>query len=115
MSQSFSNNIKSLLNTTVTNNFSIANERLQILTWLTPLEPTVRHQGIRDSRVENVGERLLQTEEYRGWYTGVMGGESDNAACLATVIRESARLTLGRKGEARATEEKGQVPTTPRC
>jgi len=79
MSQSFSNNINSFLNTTVTNNFTIADERLQILTWLSPLEPTLRHQDIRDSRVENVGEWLLQTEEFRGWYGGSGRSESDNA------------------------------------
>jgi len=80
MSQSFSNNINSFLNTTVTNNFTITDERLQILTWLSPLEPNLRHQDIRDGRVENVGEWLLQTEEFRGWYGGIGGGESDNAA-----------------------------------
>jgi len=79
MSQSFSNNINSFLNTTVTNNFTITDERLQILTWLSPLEPNLRHQDIRDGRVENVGEWLLQTEEFRGWYGGSGGGESDNA------------------------------------
>jgi len=80
MSQSFSNNINSFLNTTVTNNFTIADERLQILTWLSPLEPNLRHQDIRDGRVENVGEWLLQTEEFRSWYGGSGRGESDNAA-----------------------------------
>ena len=79
MSQLFSNNINSL-NTTFTNNFTIADERLQILSWLSPLEPTLRHQDIRESRVENVGEWLLQTEEYRSWCAGSGGGESDNVA-----------------------------------
>jgi len=68
------------LNTTVTNNFSIADERIQILTWLSPLNPTLRHQDIRESRVENVGEWLLQTEEFRNWYAGSEGGESNDVA-----------------------------------
>jgi len=68
------------LNTTVTNNFTIADERLQILTWLSPLEPTLRHQNIRDSRAENVGEWLLQAEEFRSWYGGSGRCESGNAA-----------------------------------
>ena len=68
MLQSFSNNINSL-NTTV-NNFTITDDRSNILSWLSPLEPRLRHQDIRDQRVENVGEWLLQTEEYRSWSAG---------------------------------------------
>ena len=77
MSQSFSNNINSF--NPVTNNFTTADERSQILTWLSPLEPRLRHQDVRDRRVENVGEWLLQTEEFKSWYAGSGGGESDNA------------------------------------
>ena len=78
MSQSFSNNINSL-NTNVTNNFTIVDERSQILNWLSPLEPNIRHHDVRDRRVEGVGEWLLQTNEFRSWYAGSGGGESDNA------------------------------------
>jgi len=74
MSHSFSNNINSL-NTTV-NNFSVADDRSSILTWLSPLEPRLRHQDIRDQRMENVGEWLLETEEFRSW---CVGSGSDNA------------------------------------
>ena len=74
MSQSFSNNINSL-NTTV-NNFTIADDRSNILAWLSPLEPGLRHQDIQDHRVENVGEWLFQTEGFRSWYAGT---ESYNA------------------------------------
>ena len=78
MSQSYSNNINSL-NTAVTNNITIADDQSRILAWLSPLEPRLRHQDIRDRRVENIGEWLLQTEEYRSWYAGSGGDESDNA------------------------------------
>ena len=78
MSQSFSHNTNSF-NTAVTNNFTTADERSQILTWLSPLEPRLRHQDIRDRRVEEVGEWLLQTEEFRSWYAGSGGAEPDNA------------------------------------
>ena len=78
MSQSFSHNTNSF-NTAVTNNFIISDERSQILAWLSPLEPRLRHQDIRDGRVENVGEWLLQTEEFRSWRAGSGGGEFDNA------------------------------------
>ena len=75
MSQSFSNNINSF--NPVTNNFTIADERSQILAWLSPLEPNIRHHDVRDSRVENVGEWLLQTKRFRSWCTVSKGGESD--------------------------------------
>ena len=77
MSQSFSNNINSL-NTTV-NNFTVADNRSNILAWLSPLNPKLWHQDIQGHRVEKVGEWLLQTEEFRGWHAGSGGGGSDNA------------------------------------
>ena len=76
MSQSFSNNINSL-NTNV--NFTLADDRSNLLTWLSPLDPKLRHQDIRDRRVENVGEWVLQTEEYRRWNADSARGESDKA------------------------------------
>jgi len=82
MSQSFSNNINSLNSYTgvsVSNNFTFADDRSNILAWLSPLEPKLRHQDIRDHRVENVGEWLLQTQEFRRWCTDNEGGESGYA------------------------------------
>jgi len=78
MSQLFSHNIGSL-NTTNIINLTVPDDRPNILAWLSPLDPRLRHQDIRDRRVENIGEWLLQTEEFRSWYTGSEGGESDNA------------------------------------
>ena len=75
MSQLFSNNINSL-NTTI--NFAVADDRSNILAWLSPLDPKLRHQDIRDRRVEDVGEWFLQTEEFRSWNAGG-GGEFDNS------------------------------------
>jgi len=75
MSQSFSNNINSL-NTTV-NNLTV-DDRSNILAWLSPLNPKLRHQDIQGQRVEKLGEWLLQTEVFRGWNAGSGGGESDN-------------------------------------
>ena len=68
MSQSFSNNYNSL-NTTYINP-TVADNRPNILAWLSPLDPKSRHQDIRDRRVETVGEWVLRTEEFRSWYTG---------------------------------------------
>ena len=80
MSLPFSNNINSL-NTAINvwNNYTIADDRSQILAWLSPLEPSLRHQDIRDRRVENIGGWLLQTKEFRSWHAGSGGGEFDDA------------------------------------
>jgi len=77
MSQSFSNNTNSF-NTTVNNITITPDERSNILAWLSPLEPRLRHQDIQDNRVENIGEWRLQTEEFRNWFAGSEGSESDN-------------------------------------
>ena len=78
MSQLFSNNIDSL-NTTNITNFTVADDRPNILAWLSPLDPRLRHQDIRDRRVETVGEWLLQKVEFKSWCAGSEGGKSDRA------------------------------------
>jgi len=77
MFQSFSNNINSL-NTTV-NNVTVADDRSNLLARLSPLNPKLRHQDIRNRRVEDVGEWVFQTEEFRSWCVGSGGSESDKA------------------------------------
>ena len=82
MSQSFSNNTNSLNTYTainVSNNLTITYDRSSILTWLSPIDPKLRHQGIQDCRVESIGEWLLQTKEFRSWCAGSGGDESDNS------------------------------------
>ena len=64
----------------MSNHFTVADDRSNILAWLSPLDPKLRHQDIRDGRVENIGEWLLQTEEFRGWYAG--GGSEPGDAVL---------------------------------
>ena len=65
----------------VWNNCTIADDRSQLLTWLSPLEPRLRHQDIQERRVENVGEWLMETEEFRMWH-GWSGGNEDDKAVL---------------------------------
>ena len=72
----FSNNINSL---NTVNNFTIADDRSNILAWLSPLEPRLRHQDIRGQRVEGVGEWLLKTEAFGSWSVSSEEGGSDNA------------------------------------
>ena len=81
MSQSFSHNYNSF-NTTTYINPTSADDRSNILAWLSPLDPKLRHQGIRERRIENIGEWVLQTEEFESWCTGSGGAESDKAVLL---------------------------------
>jgi len=75
-STNFSDNNNSFI---VQNNYSVADDRSQLLAWLSPIEPKLRHQDIRERRVGNVGEWLMQTEKFRSWRDGRGGGEGDKA------------------------------------
>ena len=72
MSQYTINDSNNCLNNTnsfnkVWNNCTFADDRSELLTWLSPLEPSLRHCDIRDRRVNDIGEWLIQTEEFRRW------------------------------------------------
>ena len=58
----------------------MADEKSQIIAWLSPLEPQSQHHDIRTRRVGEVGDWLLQTEEYRNWIAGIRGGRSNGSA-----------------------------------
>ena len=77
MSQNFSNNQNSF-NIQVGNTFNYAtpDDRSEILAWLSPLEPRVRHRDIGARRVDSIGAWLLETEEFRGWKNGSREDES---------------------------------------
>ena len=60
----------------MSNNYTVADDRSQLLTWLSPLDPGLRHWDIQERRVEDVGEWLIQTKEFRRW-CGL--GEEDEA------------------------------------
>jgi len=83
MSQNiFNNNINSQ-NTTnshnttnnVWNNCTVTDESSQLLTWLSPLDPGLRHGDIQDRRIDDVGEWLMRTEEFGRW--SGLGGEAE--------------------------------------
>ena len=82
MSQSFNNNygsdnIYGSFNTTTTYiNPTVTDDRSNILAWLSPLDPKIRHQDVREGRVENIGEWVLQTEEFKSWCTGDGSGRA---------------------------------------
>ena len=61
---------------------TITDDRAQLLTWLSPLDPGLRHWEIRERCVNKVGEWLLKTEEFRRWYARSEGGCGGENAVL---------------------------------
>jgi len=78
-----SDNVNSFNTINVWNDYMVADERSEILAWLSPLEPRTRHQDIQTRRVDEVGDWFLQTQEYRNWFGGIHGGESHGAALFS--------------------------------
>ena len=64
------NNTNSFNNTTnnVSNHFTGHEDRSEMLAWLSPLEPRVRHKNIEAGRVDKVGGWLLETEQFQRWW-----------------------------------------------
>ena len=58
----------------------MVDEKSRILAWLSPLEPRERHRDIRAHRADEVGDWLLQTQEYRNLFDGSSEGVSDGSA-----------------------------------
>ena len=84
MSQYHINDSTNCLNNTdsfnnVWNNYTVADDRSQLLAWLSPLEPRLRHRDLQERRIDNVGEWLMHTEEFRRWHDWSVEGGSDNA------------------------------------
>ena len=69
MSQAFSNNDNYTL---ITKNFNATapDDRSEILGWLSPLEPRVRHQDIGARRIDSISAWLLETEQFKRWHNG---------------------------------------------
>ena len=66
----------------VWNYTTITEDRSRLLSWLSPLEPTLRHRDVQERRVDDVGEWLIQTEEFRSWYEYPGRGGGDNTVLL---------------------------------
>ncbi|RPA92717.1 hypothetical protein L873DRAFT_149606 [Choiromyces venosus 120613-1] len=74
-------NTTNTTNTTnnVANHFTTPDDRAEILAWLSPLEPRIRHQNIEAKRVANVGSWLLLTEQFQSWCDDASQDESQKA------------------------------------
>ena len=75
MSQNTFRNSSNCQNTTnshnttnnVWNNCTVTDELSQLLIWLSPLDPGLRHWDIQERRIGDVGEWLMRTEEFGRW------------------------------------------------
>ena len=84
MSQNSFNNNTNCQNTTnsyntVSNYYTVGDDLSPLLTWLSPLDPGLRHCDIQERRVANIGECLMETDEFRRWCRLDGGGENDKA------------------------------------
>jgi len=70
-------NVQNLQN--VQNNYVVADDRSQLLAWLSPLEPRLRHRDLQERRVNDVGEWLMQTKEFKSWHDWSVEDGGDNA------------------------------------
>ena len=81
---SFNNNQNSLnnndncFNTNIYNintvSYTTVDDRSEILAWLSPLEPRLRHRDIASRRIDGIGAWLLETEEFKRWHGGTRDG-----------------------------------------
>jgi len=76
------NTIGSFNNTSFNNTYYTFGEDADIMRWLSPLEPNNRHQGVRNDRLDGVGDWLLETGEWREWRASV--GGVDNAVLFCS-------------------------------
>ena len=61
----------------VRNSDTITDCGSQLLTWLSLLNPGLRHWEIQERRVNEVGGWLVETQEFRRWYASNGRGEGE--------------------------------------
>lgn len=74
-----------------------SNEDVEIMRWLSPLEPGNRHQGVCTDRFAGVGDWLLETEEFREWKRSRGGADKAVLFCYGNpgVGKTYLRLVAG--------------------
>jgi len=60
-------------NTVNSFNTTINDDKAQVLQWLSPLEPQKRHQHLRESRLEGVGQWIFRNSKFQIWNEGKDG------------------------------------------
>ena len=72
---------KNSFNVTNSYNTTFVDENPQILAWLSPLEPRLRHQDVRTRRLDGLGNWFLQKEDFISWRGGEDGSTMATLFC----------------------------------
>ncbi|RPA91655.1 ankyrin [Choiromyces venosus 120613-1] len=59
----------------------VADDKAQLLQWLSPLEPRQRHKHIRESQLDGIGEWIFRTNEFQRWNTAEDGSTHSVLFC----------------------------------
>ena len=84
-------NVTNSYNTT--NNTTYVDEASQILEWLSPLKPHLRHQDVRTRRMDGVGDWFLRTDDFINWRDGEGGSSMAILFCSAAPGAGKTHLT----------------------
>ena len=72
-------NVKNSYNTNY--NTTYVDENPQILKWLSPLEPRLRHQDVRTRRLDGLGDWFLRKDAFINWCDGEDGSIMGTLFC----------------------------------
>ena len=61
----------------------MSDEDAQVMRWLTPVEPGNRHDGVRTTRFEGVGDWIFEISQFQEWREGD-GGGADKAVLFCS-------------------------------
>jgi len=59
----------------------MSDDDVRIMRWLSPLEPNIRHQGVRTERFDSIGDWFLETREFREWRDSEGGADKAVLFC----------------------------------
>ena len=77
----FGDNNSNCNNTIGSYNIYNSDKDAEIMRWLSPLEPDIRHHDVRTNRFEGVGDWLLGTAKFREWREGEGGADQAVLFC----------------------------------
>ena len=63
------------------NNIYMSDNDARIMRWLSPLEPNIRHQGVRTDRFDGIGDWVLETREFEEWRDSEGGSDKAVLFC----------------------------------
>jgi len=60
-------NVMNCHNNIVNANKFVADKSLEMMQWVSPLDPRRKRQDLRIDRLDGVGNMILETSQFRGW------------------------------------------------